>query len=39
VAEGDRYYPEGGGLETIGLKPQEENEIDEMKTTFEFLRE
>ncbi|PQE21362.1 dephospho- kinase protein [Rutstroemia sp. NJR-2017a BBW] len=35
---GDKYYPQGYDLKTIGPKPQEGKGLDEMRTTIEFLK-
>jgi hypothetical protein len=35
---GDKYYPQGYDLETIGPKPQEGKGLNEMRTTVEFLK-
>lgn len=34
---GDKYYPSGYNLKTIGPKPQEGKGLDEMKITVEFM--
>jgi hypothetical protein len=35
---GDKYYPQGYDLKTIGPKPQEGKGLDEMNATVEFLK-
>lgn len=35
---GDKYYPQGYDLMTIGPKPQEGKGLEEMRATVEFLK-